>query len=72
MADRGRRVEANCDHCGIVFHPRAADRKRGWGRFCSKRCKAKHQERRTHQFVRHLERQMDDVDPGDDMYWERK
>jgi hypothetical protein len=26
--------------CGIVFKARLADIQRGWGQFCSKRCKA--------------------------------
>ena len=30
---------------------READVKRGWGRFYSKSCKAREQERRTHQFA---------------------
>jgi hypothetical protein len=35
--------------CGTTFHPRTADIKRGWGKFCSKSCKATEQEQRTHQ-----------------------
>ena len=30
----------NCQTCGGAFRAREADRKRGWARFCSKRCKA--------------------------------
>ena len=36
--------------CGTVFYPRAADVARGWGKFCSKSCKAKEQEKRTGQY----------------------
>nr|DAN71366.1 MAG TPA: DNA gyrase subunit A [Caudoviricetes sp.] len=33
-------MKAYCCECGKEFHPRMADVKRGWGKFCSKRCKA--------------------------------
>lgn len=29
-----------CENCSRPFQARAADRARGWARFCSKRCKA--------------------------------
>lgn len=32
-----------CECCKTSFIARIADRKRGWGRFCSKNCKAKMQ-----------------------------
>jgi len=35
--------------CGRKKMVRKADRKRGWGKFYSKSCKAKYQERRTGQ-----------------------
>ncbi len=38
--------------CGQRFVARVADRNRGWGRFASKSCKAREQERRTHQYAR--------------------
>lgn len=44
-------VIVNCKCCGAPFWAREADRKRGWGRFCSKSCKAKRQEARTGQFA---------------------
>lgn len=46
-------VEVKCKNkaCGKVFTARVADRKRGWGRFCSKSCKALVQEKRTGQFA---------------------
>ena len=37
---RGKTVEVKCK-CGDTFTARVADRKRGWGRYCSKSCKAK-------------------------------
>lgn len=44
-------VTVNCKHCRDPFTARVADRKRGWGNFCSKSCKAKHQEKRTGQYA---------------------
>lgn len=40
--------------CKKPFQAKAADVKRGWGLFCSKQCKAKEQERRTHQHANYL------------------
>jgi hypothetical protein len=40
--------------CGRKKAVRTADVKRGWGKFYSKSCKAKHQERRTGQYKRLL------------------
>ncbi len=34
-------VVVKCRTCSTEFQAREADRKRGWGRFCSKSCKAK-------------------------------
>ena len=47
--DNPERVERVCANrqCRAVFHPRKVDVKRGWGRFCSKSCKATVQTRRT-------------------------
>jgi hypothetical protein len=45
-------VDRKC-RCGVTFQARSADVKRGWGRFCSKRCKAIEQEGRTGQNARH-------------------
>jgi hypothetical protein len=36
---RGKMVGVKC-RCGKTFQARVADRKRGWGKYCSKRCKA--------------------------------
>jgi hypothetical protein len=46
---RGAKVEITCA-CGTKFMARIADRKRGWGKFCSKSCKASVQESRTGQY----------------------
>ena len=35
----------NCKKCKTPFEARTADIKRGWGKFCSKSCKAKTQGR---------------------------
>jgi hypothetical protein len=37
---RGLMVSVKCK-CGDIFQARKADRDRGWGRYCSKSCKAK-------------------------------
>ena len=43
-------VDVNCKYCDKKFQARPADIKRGWGKFCSKSCKAKEQEKRTGQY----------------------
>ncbi len=53
---RGKTVIVNCKWCRLPFVARVADRKRGWGKFCSKSCKAKAQERRTGQYQRYQQR----------------
>ena len=40
------KVERKCEWCEKPFTARTADVKRGWARFCSKSCKASHQEAR--------------------------
>jgi hypothetical protein len=59
---RGAKVEVVCANkgCRVKFMARVADRKRGWGRFCSKSCKAAEQEGRTHQLANHFEHMDDD------------
>lgn len=47
-------VEVKCKQCKKPFMARVADRKRGWGKFCSKSCKAKKQEARTGQYANYL------------------
>lgn len=39
---RGAKVERPCATCGNPMQVREADVKRGWGRFCSKSCKARY------------------------------
>ena len=36
-------VEVSCAWCAETFTARTADRKRGWGKFCSKSCKSSKQ-----------------------------
>lgn len=43
---RGAKVEVACACCGNKFMARVADRKRGWGKYCSKSCKAMKQKQR--------------------------
>lgn len=53
-------VEVECD-CGKKFMAREADRKRGWGRSCSKACAANRREARTGAYARYL-RRCSDID----------
>lgn len=46
IIDVATMVERKCACCGKTIMVRAADVKRGWGKFCSKSCKAKQQEAR--------------------------
>lgn len=45
-----------CEWCNQSFKAKPADIKRGWARFCSKSCKAKHQEKRTGQHAEFVRR----------------
>lgn len=56
LPPRGKKVDKTC-RCGNVFQVRAADVARGWGKFCSKSCKAKEQEKRTGQYSDLLHRE---------------
>lgn len=47
-------IQKNCKKCEVVFHPKLADVKRGWGKFCSKSCKAKTQEQKTGQYKHYI------------------
>lgn len=49
-------VEVKCKNCRKPFLAREVDRKRGWGKFCSKSCKAAKQEKRTGQYADHKHR----------------
>lgn len=48
-------VKVKCKCCKTEFEARQADVNRGWGKFCSKSCKAKEQEKRTGQYARYLD-----------------
>lgn len=50
-------ITVNCAWCKNPFQARSADIKRGWGKFCSKSCKACNQESRTSQFATILQRE---------------
>ena len=50
-------VTVHCEYCEKEFEARTADRKRGWGRFCTKRCKASEQEKRTGQYAELIHRE---------------
>lgn len=45
------KIDRNCKDCNKTFKARKADVKRGWAKFCSKRCKAIDQEKRTGQYA---------------------
>jgi len=49
-------IERTCANrrCRAKFMARTSDVKRGWGRFCSKSCKAAEQENRTGQNAAHV------------------
>lgn len=49
-------IRRKCACCKTEFSAREADVRRGWGRFCSKSCKAKKQEARTGQYADYLHR----------------
>lgn len=63
---RGKTVEVKCACCKETFIVRVADRKRGWGKFCSKSCKAIKQIH-THGDTR-LSGRIDDFDPSWDAH----
>ena len=49
-----------CAYCGKEREVRTADVARGWGKFCSKSCKAKRQEKLTGQNRDYRQRRGDD------------
>lgn len=57
---RGAKQAVKCKCCKVEFQARVADIKRGWGKFCSKSCKATYQEVKTGQFKDYLRNQDDD------------
>lgn len=56
MMIRGKTIEVRCQHCSTPFMARVVDRKRGWGKFCSKSCKAIKQNQRTGQYTNYMNR----------------
>ena len=56
---RGSKTERICKRCKSPFMARTADVKRGWAKFCSKSCKAVVQEKRTGQYKRKLDLQIE-------------
>lgn len=60
-------VVVKCKNCKQEFAARKADRARGWGKFCSKSCKACKQTRTTgYSGPRHHVDQRDHTDLPDD------
>lgn len=53
---RGQKILVKCDNCRVPFYARKSDRARGWGRFCTKSCKATKQEKLTGQYRSYLSR----------------
>ena len=41
----GTLITRDCDNCGVGYHVREANFKRGWGRSCSKSCAAELREK---------------------------
>jgi hypothetical protein len=71
------KVEKTClCGCGQKFFARKADIARGWGKFATKSCKAKDQEKRTGQYSRLIglavPTEFQYIDDADDEYWLRK
>jgi len=56
-AQRGAKQKVKCRCCKEEFEARVADVKRGWGKYCSKSCKAIKQEQQTGQMGKYLNRQ---------------
>lgn len=50
----GAKKVVKCKRCKSLFEARVADLKRGWGKYCSKSCKAVVQEANTGQYANHL------------------
>jgi hypothetical protein len=48
-------VDKKCACCKIAIKVRAADVARGWGKYCSKSCKAKVQEKKNGQHRAYIE-----------------
>ena len=64
-------VEITCKcGCNRKKSVREADVKRGWGKFFSKSCKAKHQEKRTGQYANYKQRSEWNSLEDDDQSWD--
>jgi hypothetical protein len=61
-APRGAKQKVKCGCCKEEFEARVADIKRGWGKYCSKSCKAKKQESMTGQYKNYQNRFFDDTE----------
>ena len=59
---RGAKQKVICKCCKQEFKARVADIKRGWGKYCSKSCKAIKQEQRTGQMKNYIMRKSFDQD----------
>ncbi len=59
---RGAKQTVKCKRCKEPFEARVADIKRGWGKFCSKSCKAVDQEKRTGAYAAYRDRPAFDHD----------
>lgn len=69
QAPRGSTITKPCEWCKKPHTVRVADVKRGWGRFCSKSCKAMKQEKRTGQNAAHVQRAwIDECEPREFVY----
>lgn len=62
-------VWVKCKNCKCDFQARIADRNRGWGKFCTKSCKAIKQEARTGQYATYLNR-TEEVDYDYEYGWD--
>lgn len=47
-------IDKKCANCKKDITVRLADHNRGWGKFCNKSCKAKHQEKHNGQHAAYL------------------
>ena len=58
--------EVDCGYCRKIFLAREADIKRGWGKFCSKSCKASKQKPYPRiKTEKTIQRMFDDIDNDD-------
>ena len=67
---RGAKQIVRCKCCDGNFEAREVDIKRGWGKFCSKSCKALRQKINTNRIKANIHD--DNYDPEDSEYWDSK